>query len=72
MENNKSNELNKKAKNALLIVAVLNVLTAIMFWIAYSASKENGYLIAVIVNIISAIVILFLAKILMNKGRKDE
>jgi hypothetical protein len=65
-----SKDLNKKAKNAMYIVAVLNVVTAIMFWFAYSNSKENLYLIAAIVNAISSGVILILSKILMNKGAK--
>jgi len=63
--------LNTKARNAMFLVAALNVLTAFMFWIAYSSSEETGFLIAVIVNAASAIVIVILANTLMKKGKSD-
>ncbi|GEM_PF-3342928 len=61
-------DLNRKAKNAMFIVAILNLVTAFMFWIAYDNSGETGFFIAVIVNILSAIVIVILTQTLMKKG----
>jgi len=68
---NKSGNINTKARNAMFFVAVLNILTALMFWIAYSSSQETGFLIAVFVNVASAIVIVILANTLMKKGKPD-
>lgn len=53
----------------MFIVAVLNVITAIMFWFAYENSGENLYMIASIVNVLSAIVILILTRVLMKKDQ---
>jgi predicted permease len=69
MADNNLKDLNKKARNAMFLVAVLNLVTALMFWIAYDNSGETGFMIAVIVNIISAIIIVVLTQTLMKKGR---
>lgn len=66
-DNKEINKINQKARSAMYIVAVLNVVTAVMFYIAYNSSKEIGFLIAVIVNVICAFVILFLTRLLKNK-----
>jgi predicted permease len=69
MADNKLKDLNKKARNAMFLVAVLNLVTAFMFWIAYDNSGETGFLIAVIVNVLSALVIVVLTQTLMKKDR---
>jgi len=69
MNTDKSSDLNRKSRKAMFIVAVLNVITAIMFWFAYENSGENLYMIASIVNVLSAIVILILTRVLMKKDK---
>jgi len=63
-------DFTKKAKNAMYIVAVINVLTAVMFYIAYNSSKQTGFLIAVIVNLFSSVAIVVLANFFMNPKKK--
>lgn len=70
MVENKQNDLNKKARNAMFLVAVLNILTALLFWFGYMhASDEQKiyFLIVVIVTLISSVVIVILAQTLMKK-----
>ncbi len=56
-----NNDLNKKVKMALLMVAGLNILTAITFFIAYNSSNEKWFLIGSLVNVGASIAILILA-----------
>ena len=63
-------DFTKKAKSAMYIVAVINVLTAVMFYIAYNSSKQTGFLIAVIVNLFSSVAIVVLANFFMNPKKK--
>ena len=63
-------DFTKKAKSALYIVACINVLTALMFYIAYSSSKQTGFLIAVIVNLFCSVAIVVLANFFMNPKKK--
>lgn len=70
MSEQKHNDLNKKARNAMFLVAVLNVLTALLFWIGYlntDESKKSLFLIVVIVTLISSVIIVILAQTLMKK-----
>lgn len=69
MNNNKTSDLNRKSRNALYIVAVLNLITAVMFWFAYDNTGENLYMIASVVNLLSAIVILILTRVLIKKDK---
>ena len=70
MTENKQDNLNKKARNAMFLVAVLNVITALLFWFGYMHAKEEQkiyFLIVVIVTLISSIIIVVLAQTLMKK-----
>jgi hypothetical protein len=65
---NKSSDLNKKARNAMFIVAVLNVISGYIFWLSYNGTGESLFLIAAIVLGLSSIVLVILTQTLMKKG----
>ena len=61
-----NNDLNKKVKMALLMVAGLNILTAVMFFIAYNSSHDKWFLIGSLVNVGASIAILIMATVFIK------
>ncbi len=65
---NKQSDLNKKARNAMFIVAILNIISGYIFWLSYKGTGESLFLIAAIVLGLSSIVLVILTQTLMKKG----
>ena len=64
---NKQTDLNRKARNAMFLVAVLNIISGYVFWLSYNGTGESLFLIAAIVLILSSIVLVILTQTLMKK-----
>ena len=59
-------DFNKKVKMALLMIAVLNLVTAFMFYLAYNSSNEKWFLIGSLVNVGASIAISILALVFIK------